>query len=392
MLNFDFCSPTYFAFGKDTENRVGELTEKFGGSKVLIHYGQGSVERSGLLNKVRKSLQQNKIDFVELGGVEPNPRASLVYEGIELCRKENVDFILGVGGGSAIDSAKAIAVGVPYEGDFWELYEKRPKIDVALPVATIITLAATGSEGSDSSVITQEDGWKKYGFSSELIRPVFSIMNPELTYTLPPYQTACGIVDILSHILERYLSNTEEVDLTDRMSEAVMRSIIENAFTVMHNPKDYGARANIMWAGTLAHNNILGVGREQDWSSHQIEHELSALYDVAHGAGLAVVFPAYMKFTMPKHVMRYAQLANRVWNLDMNFEDPKETAKMGIVNFEMFFRMIGMPTTFEELGAKEEDIPQLTSKVRIKGGGDTLGFFEPLTRDDISSIYQLCVD
>lgn len=391
MLNFNFCSPTYFAFGKNTEEEVSKLIKKFGGTKVLIHYGQGSVERSGLLNRVRKSLQQSNIEFVELGGVQPNPRAGLVYKGIELSRKENIDFILGVGGGSAIDSAKAIAVGVPYDGDFWDLYEQRPIIDQAIPVGTIITLAATGSEASNSSVITQERGWKKYGFSSELIRPVFSIMNPELMYSLLPYQTACGIVDMLSHILERYFSNTEEVDLTDRMSEAVMKSIIENAFTVMNNPKDYGARANLMWAGTLAHNNILGVGKEQDWSSHQLEHELSALYDVAHGAGLAVVLPAYMKFTMPKHVMRYVQLANRVWNLDINFENPQETASKGIAAFETFFKMIGMPTTFAELGAKEEDIPQLTAKVRIKGGGDILGFFEPLTRDDISSIYRLCL-
>ncbi|MGB4611014.1 MAG: iron-containing alcohol dehydrogenase [Saccharofermentanales bacterium] len=391
MLNFNFCSPTYFAFGKNTEEEVGKLTKKFGGTKVLVHYGQGSVERSGLLNKVRKSLQENMIEFVELGGVQPNPRAGLVYEGIELCRKEKVDFILGVGGGSAIDSAKAIAVGVPYDGDFWDLYEQRPEIDQVIPVGTIITLAATGSEASNSSVITQEKGWKKYGFSSELIRPVFSIMNPELMYTLPPYQTACGIVDMLSHILERYFSNTEEVDLTDRMAEAVMKSIIENAFTVMNDPKDYGARANLMWAGTLAHNNILGVGKEQDWSSHQLEHELSALYDVAHGAGLAVILPAYMKFTMHKHVMRYAQLANRVWNLDVNFENPQQTAGKGIAAFETFFKMIGMPTTFAEIGAKEEDIPQLAAKVRIKGGGDILGSFEPLTRDDISSIYRLCL-
>ena len=391
MLNFNFCSPTYFAFGKNTEEEVGKLTKKFGGTKVLIHYGQGSVERSGLLNKVRKSLQQSNIDFVELGGAQPNPRASLVYEGIELCRKENVDFILGIGGGSAIDSAKAISIGVPYDGDFWEIYEKHLDVDKAIPVGTIVTLAATGSEGSLSSVITNENGWKKYGLNIEILRPVFSIMNPELTYSLPPYQTACGIVDMLSHILERYFSNTEEVDLTDRMSEAVMKSIIENALTVMNNPKDYGARANLMWAGTIAHNNILGVGKEQDWSSHRLEHELSALYDVAHGAGLAVLLPAYMKFTMPKHVMLYAQLANRVWNIDVNFENLQETASKGIAAFETFFKMIGMPTTFAELGAKEEDIPQLTAKVRIKDGGDILGVFEPLTRDDISSIFRLCL-
>lgn len=392
MLNFDFCSSTYYAFGKGTEKRVGELTKKFNGTKVLLHYGQGSVIKNGLLDVVRDSLNKENISFVELGGVLPNPRAELVYEGIELCKKEKVDFVIGLGGGSAIDSAKAIAVGALYDGDFWDFYEAIATPQKSLPIATIITLAATGSEGSNSSVISNMKLGKKYSLRSELIYPVFSILNPEYTFTLPPYQTACGIVDMLSHVLERYLTNTQNVDLTDRLCEAVMQSLIYNGSKVMQDPQNYDVRANLMWAGTLAHNNVLGVGREQDWSSHQIEHELSALYDVAHGAGLAVVLPAFMKFTLKKHVMRYAQLANRVFKIDMNFDNPEETARAGINAFIEFFKSLDMPVTFEELGAKEEDIPTLAQKVRIKGGGDILGFFEPLTRKDIEAIYRLMLE
>ncbi len=390
MLNFDFCSPTYFAFGKDTEKRIGELTESFGGTKVLLHYGKGSVERSGLLDRVRDSLNEYNIDYVELGGVLPNPRASMVYDGIELCRKEKVDFVIGLGGGSAIDSAKAIALGACYDGDFWDFYEGKVLPEECLPIATVLTLAATGSEGSNSSVISNEKLGKKYGLGCELIRPVFSVMNPELTYTLPEYQTACGIVDMLSHILERYLTNTQDVELTDRLCESVMITLIDNGPLAIENPEDYEARANLMWAGTLAHNNLLGVGREQDWSSHQMEHELSAFYDVAHGAGLAVVTPAFMKYTMENHVMRYAQLAHRVWNIDLDFEHPEETAKAGIRAFENFFESIGMPITFEELGAKAEDIPHLAENVRLNNG-DKLGFFQPLSREDVKNIYELCL-
>ena len=392
MNNFDFCSPTYFAFGKDTEKRVGELTKKFNGSKVLLHYGQGSVIKSGLLDIVRESLRQENIEFVELGGVLPNPRADLVYEGIELCKKEKVDFIIGLGGGSAIDSAKAISVGSLYDGDFWDFYEMKAIPQKAIPVATILTLAATGSEGSNSSVISNIKLGKKYGLNSELIRPVFSILNPEYTYSLPAYQTACGIVDMLSHIMERYFTNTQDVGLTDRLCEAVMQTLIANGKVAMQDPNNYEARANLMWSGTMAHNNILGVGREQDWSSHAMEHELSALYDVAHGAGLAVVFPAFMKFTMPKHIMRYAQLANRVFHIEMDFENPENTARAGIEAFVDFFKSLNMPTTFEELGAKEEDIPTLAANARIKGGGDQLGFFEPLNRKDIEAVYQLMLE
>ena len=321
MNNFTFYSPTYFVFGKDEEKNAGAYVKRFGGTKVLIHYGGGSVVRSGLLERVRNSLREQGIDSVELGGVKPNPRSGLVYEGIELCRKEKVDFILAVGGGSTIDSAKAIAAGTVYDGDFWDFYMGKP-VTKALPVGTILTIAAAGSEGSPDSVITKEEGMLKRGASGEAYRPVFSILNPALTQTLPAYQTACGITDIMAHLFERYFTNTRDVEVTDRLIEGLLMTMIHEAPKVIADPNDYQARANIMWTGMIAHNNCCGVGRDQDWASHALEHELSALYDCAHGAGLAVVFPAWMEYTMEQDVMRFAQVASRVWGCPMDFGHP----------------------------------------------------------------------
>lgn len=284
MENFNFYAPTYFAFGKDREADCGKLVTRFGGKKVLIHYGGGSVIRSGLLDRVKASLKEASIDFIELGGVKPNPRSGLVYEGIELCKKEGVDFVLAVGGGSVIDSAKAIAAGVLYEGDFWDFYCGKP-VDKALPIGTVLTISAAGSEGSPDSVITKEEGMLKRGASGEAYRPKFSILNPALTQTLPAYQTACGITDIIAHLYERYLTNTQNVEVTDRMIEALILAMVNEGPKAVANPDDYESRANIMWGGMMAHNNSCGVGRSQDWTSHTIEHELSALYDCAHGAG-----------------------------------------------------------------------------------------------------------
>ena len=390
MQAFEFVSPTYFAFGKGAENKTGTLCKRFGASKVLIHYGGKSAEESGLLDRVRASLNEAKLPYVELGGVKPNPRVDLVREGIELCRREQVDFVLAVGGGSAMDSAKAIALGVPWDGDVWEIYRYRKPTTECLPIGVVPTLPATGSEASNSSVISNEEEQMKYGYNSDLIRPVFAAMNPELCATLPKYQIACGIVDMLAHILERYLSNTPDVGLTDRLCEAAMKAIIEYSSRVMEDPNDYEAMANIMWASTIAHNNVLGVGREQDWGSHAMEHELSALYDVAHGAGLAVVFPAFMLHTLSHAPERYAQLANRVWNVEVDFKDAMETGKRGIMSFKAFFRSLGMPITFEELGAKEEDIPYLVERVRLNNG-DKLGYFMPLDRDGIRQVFELCL-
>ncbi|MBH1940440.1 iron-containing alcohol dehydrogenase [Mobilitalea sibirica] len=389
MNNFTFYSPTYFVFGKNTENEAGHYVKRFGGNKVLIHYGGGSVVRSGLLDRVKASLNKENIKFVELGGVKPNPRSGLVYEGIELCRKEGVDFILAVGGGSAIDSAKAIAAGVVYEGDFWDFYEGKP-VTKALKVGTVLTIAAAGSEGSGDTVITKEEGMLKRGAGGEALRPVFSILNPELTQTLPAYQTACGATDIMAHVFERYFTNTKEVEVTDRLCEAVLMTMIKEVPRVIKDPNNYEARANIMWAGMVAHNNLVGVGREQDWASHGIEHELSALYDVAHGAGLAVVFPAWMTYVMKHDINRFAQIAVRVWGCQMNFANPEETAKEGIERLKKFLTSIGMPINFEQLGAKEEDIPQMVEKMGL-GENGTIGSFVPLKNKDIEAIYRLAL-
>ena len=391
MNNFTFYSPTYFVFGKDQENHAGQYVKRFGGSRALIHYGGGSVVRSGLLARVKASLEKEGISYVELGGAKPNPRSGLVYEGIALCRKENVDFVLAVGGGSAIDSAKAIAAGAVYDGDFWDFYCGKP-VEKALPVGTVLTISAAGSEGSPDSVITKEEGMFKRGASGEALRPVFSILNPALTQTLPAYQTACGVTDIMAHLFERYFTNTKDVEVTDRVIEGLLMTMIHEAPKVIKNPDDYQARANIMWAGMLAHNNCCGVGRDQDWASHCIEHELSALSDCAHGAGLAVVFPAWMQYNMNHDVMRFAQLASRVWGCPMDFQHPEITAQQGINALRQFLRSIGMPLTLKEVGGKEEDIPYLAHTAAFgNGNGGTLGGFVVLKEDDIANIYRLAL-
>ncbi len=391
MDNFHFYSPTYFAFGKDGENQTGSLVKRFDGSKVLIHYGGGSVVRSGLLDRVKASLKAEGISFIELGGVKPNPRSGLVYEGIELCRKENVDFILAVGGGSTIDSSKAIAAGTIYDGDFWDFYSGK-WIEKALPVGTILTIAAAGSEGSPDSVITKEEGMFKRGASGDAIRPKFSILNPALTQTLPPYQSAAGITDIMAHLYERYLTNSTEVEVTDRLIEALLLTMKHEGPRVIADPNNYEARANIMWAGMMAHNNSCGVGRSQDWNSHNIEHELSALYDCAHGAGLAVTMPAVFKYVMNHNVMRFAQVAVRVWGCSMDFEHPEVTALEGINAFAAFLKSIGMPGNFVELGAKEEDIPQLVETLCCGDGRNgSISGFVTLDKEDCTKIYKMMV-
>ena len=388
MENFNFYSPTFFAFGKDREQDCGALVKRFGGTKVLIHYGGGSVIRSGLLDRVKKSLTDASVSFIELGGVMPNPRSGLVYEGIDLCRKEGVDFILAVGGGSTIDSTKAIAAGTVSDGDFWDFYEGK-YIEEALPIGTVLTIAAAGSEGSPDSVITKEDGMLKRGATGDAIRPKFSVLNPALTQTLPAYQTACGITDIIAHLYERYLTNTKDVEVTDRLIEALILTMKNEGPKVIADPNDYEARANIMWAGMMAHNNAVGVGRSQDWTSHDIEHELSAQYDCAHGAGLAVTMPAVFTYNMNHDVMRFAQIAVRVWGCQMDFNHPERTAKEGIEALRSFLISIGMPKNFEELGAKEEDIEKLAHTCCYGTGSGTVGGFVSLQQKDVEAIYRL---
>lgn len=389
MDNFTFYSPTYFDFGRGTELHVAKLVRRFGGTKVLLHYGGGSIKESGLYDRVVGCLNKGGIAFRELGGVKPNPRSGLVQEGIRLCKSENIDFILAVGGGSVIDSAKAIAAGSVYDGSFLDFYRGKAVIEGALPVGTVLTIAAAGSEGSGNTVITDEETQVKKGAKSDWLRPKFSILNPELTYTLPAYQTAAGATDIMIHVCERYFSNTEEVEITDRLCEGILKTIIYETPRVIENPRHYEARANIMWAGMLAHNNVCGVGREQDWASHHIEHELSALYDVTHGAGLAVIAPLWMRHVLETNPDKLVSFATRVWDIEPGTEDPKEIALRGIEAFEKFLKNIGMPSSFAELGAKAEDIELLTDK--LMSGRETEGNYVKLTRKDIIEIYESAV-
>ena len=337
MLNFEFCSPTKFVFGRDTQRQAGALVREAGGTRALVVYGGGSVVRSGLLSQVLASLDEAGVAHVELGGVRPNPRSSLVYEGIRLCREHRLDFLLALGGGSSIDTAKAIADGVPYDGDFWDFYCGKAKPQRALPHGCVLTIPAAGSEGSNSSVITLEEGNLKRGLNTELHRPRFAIMNPELTFTLPRYQLACGVTDMMANIMERYFTNTPDVALTDRLAEALLLSIIEAGPRALENAQDYESHATLMWAGMLAHNNSVGVGREQDWASHQISHELAARYDCAHGASLAVIFPAWMKYTYKHDTARFVRFATMVWGVQREGRSDEEVALAGVAAMEAFF-------------------------------------------------------
>ena len=390
MKNFTYQVPTKFVFGRGAENEVGREIRALGGTKVLIHYGGGSAVRSGLIGRVQAALEAEGIAHVELGGVQPNPRDTLVYQGIELARREGVDFVLAVGGGSAIDSSKAIAHGICYDGDFWDFFCRKAQPERTTPLGVVLTMAAAGSESSNSCVITQASTLTKRGLSSELNRPKFAIMNPELAMTLPPYQIACGATDILAHIMERYFTCEKEVDLTDRLCEGAMQAVIRAARIAVRNPKDYDAQAQLMWGSTIAHNDTVGVGRVSDFGSHQIEHELSALYDVAHGAGLAVVFPAWMRYQMHKDVMRFAQFAVRVYRCDMDFEHPERTALAGLEAHEAFLKDIGMPITLKELGARTEDIPALAAKTKKTNLADqTTGGAFPMKTEDIEAILRI---
>jgi hypothetical protein len=384
MQNFTYQNTTKIVFGKGTEEEVGEYTAKHG-SKVLLHYGGGSIKKYGTYDKVVKSLEKAGIEYVELGGVEPNPKLSLVHKGIELAKEESVDFILAVGGGSVIDSAKAIAVGYFYDGDVWDFYYNNVEITEALPVGVVLTIPAAGSESSTSSVVTKMDGMYKRSIGTELIRPKFAIMNPEITFTLPDYQTACGAVDIMAHIMERYFTNTDNVEYTDRLSEASLKTIINNTPKVLEDNEDYAARAEIMWVGSNAHNGLLGTGREEDWSSHGMEHELSGIYDVAHGAGLAVVFPAWMEYVYQHDLERFAQFAHRVWDVDPDFKDLEWTAQQGIKKTKEFFSDIGMPVTLAELDIPADRLEEMAEKATENG---SIGSFVELDTEDVLKIYK----
>ncbi|MDR0389764.1 MAG: iron-containing alcohol dehydrogenase [Spirochaetaceae bacterium] len=395
MQNFEYWNRTKIIFGKDTEQKVGEealhYAEKDGTAfRVLLHHSGGSSVKSGLIDRVKASLKGAGVGWVELDGVKPNPRLSKVYEGIELCRKEKLRFILAVGGGSVIDSAKAIAAGVPYSGDVWDFFERKTMPKSALPVAAVLTIPAAGSESSISTVITNEKGPWKRGLNVECLRPVFTIMNPELTYSLPAYQSACGVCDMLAHIMERYFTKEPNVELTDELCEGTMRAIIRNARRILSGgERDYNARAEIMWAGSLAHNNLLSTGRIGDWASHAIEHELSALFDIAHGAGLAIVFPAWIKYNIKEDTKRLARFAAKVWGVDGAYYDYEQAALEGIFRLKNFLRSMGLPVSFAEAKLDTGKIPELARRALSFG---PIGQYRKLNEADVEAIYRLAAE
>ena len=390
MENFEFVSPTHFVFGRGAEEQVGEKLAAAGAKRVLVHFGGGSALASGLIDRVGASLDAAGIEHLELGGVRPNPEITLVREGVALCKEANVDWVLAVGGGSVIDSAKAIANGACYDGDVWDLFDGKGENTEVLPLGTVVTIPAAGSEMSNSSVITREEDLCKRGRNTPLNFPKFSILNPEFTYTLPPFQTACGVVDIMAHMMERYFTRVTHVELIDRMTEGALKTVVGNAPIVMHEPENYDARAEIMWAGCLAHNTLFQTGRVGDWASHKLEHELSALYDIAHGAGLAIVFPAWMKYALAHGgEAKLAQFAVRVFDVPVSGDDAADAAE-GIRRLEAFYRSLGLTTTLTENGIGDTDFGRMAERAVALAGG-TLGQFVPLKAADCEAIYRLAL-
>ena len=391
MVDFNYYTPTEVVFGKESEEKVAQMVKKYGGSKVLVHYGGKSAQKSGLLDKVCNLLKAEGVNFVTLGGVVPNPRLSKVHEGIELCRKEGVDFILAVGGGSVIDSGKAIAYGVGYDGDVWDFYTGKASATSFVPLGAVLTIPAAGSEMSDSSVITNEAIDVKRGYNNDICRPKFAIMNPERSYTLPPYQTAAGVTDIMMHTMERYFSHDVDMTLSDNMAEGLLRTAKECVFAVLKNPEDYRNRAQIMWAGSLAHNGLTGCGRVGDWATHQIGHELSALFDATHGAALAAIWPSWARYVMKEDVSRFVRFAVNVMDVPNDYSDPEGTAIKGVEAIERFYHAIGMPINIPELIGRQvtdDEIKEMARKC-TRDYTMTMGKFKVLTADDIANIYRM---
>lgn len=393
MQNFQYYAPTQVVFGRDTENQVAELVKKYGGTRVLLHYGGQSAVKSGLIAKVEKILSDAGIEYVKLGGVKPNPRLSMVRKGIEVCKTENIDFLLAVGGGSVIDSCKAISSGRFYDGDVWTLYEHKDHATKYLPIGCILTIPAAGSEMSDGSVITNDevDGWLKKDYCVDEFRCKFAIMNPELTFTLPEWQTACGITDMMMHTMERYFSKDDDMEITDAIAEALLRTCMTEGHKVMKNPTDYVSRANIMWAGSLAHNDLTGCGTSGDWATHNIEHELSGMFDVSHGAGLASVWGSWARYTREENLPRFARFAHNVMGIDTTGMTDMEASEAGIKAVEAFFNSIGMPTDIHTLIGKDltdAQIEEMADKC-TKSDTITVGGLKILRKADVAEIYRM---
>ena len=391
MKDFNYYAPTEVVFGKESEEQVAHLIKKYDGHRVLVHYGGQSAKRSGLLDKICRLLDEGGVFHTELGGVVPNPRLSLVHKGIQLCKEQQIDFILAVGGGSVIDSAKAIAYGVCYEGDVWDFYLRKADAKACLPVASVLTIPAAGSEMSEASVITNEDGDVKLGYSNSISRPKFAIMNPERTYTLPPYQTAAGVTDMMMHTMERYFTHDGDMDLTTAIAEAVLRTMKDNIFYVLKNPEDYRFRAQIMWGGSVAHNGLTGCGIHDDWATHQLEHELSGMFDVTHGAGLAAIWPSWARYVYKEDVSRFVRFAVNVMDVPNDFADPEGTALRGIEAMERFYHAIGMPINIHELIGREITDDEIKEMVRkcSRNYSSTCGCFKVLQAEDMEKIYQM---
>ena len=391
MVDFIYYTPTEVAFGKNSEEQTAHLVKKYGGTKVLLHYGGQSAVRSGLIDKIGSLLKEEGIPYVSLGGVVPNPRVSLVRKGIELCRQEGVDFVLAVGGGSVIDSSKAIAYGLAYDGDGWDFFEGTAVPQACYPVGAVVTLPAAGSEMSDSCVISDDEKNLKRGVNSNLVRCKFAVMNPERTYTLPPFQTACGATDIMMHTMERYFSKDVDMTLTDEIAEALMRTVKESVFYVLKDPNDYRHRAQIMWASSLSHNDLTGCGTRRDFASHKLEHEISALFDVAHGAGLSAIWGSWARYVMKEDVSRFVRFAVNVMGVTNDYTDPEGTALKGIEAIEQFYRQIGMPTNIHELLGRDITDDEIDVMVRKCSRDNTvvLGSIEKIATDDMRKIYEM---
>jgi alcohol dehydrogenase YqhD (iron-dependent ADH family) len=402
MKDFNYYAPTEVVFGEQSEEQVAALVKKYGGTKVLVHYGGQSAQRSGLLDKICGLLKEGGIEYITLGGVVPNPRLSLAQKGIDLCRQEGIDFILAVGGGSVIDSSKCIAYGVCFEGDVWDIYLGKAEPTKMLPVASVLTIPAAGSEMSEASVITNADapresggrllpGGTKLGYSNDMSRPKFAIMNPRRTFTLPPYQTAAGVTDMMMHTMERYFTKDDDMDLTTDLAEAVLRRMKTAVFDVLKNPEDYRQRAQIMWGGSVAHNGLTGCGVHDDWATHQLEHELSGMFDVTHGAGLAAIWPSWARYVMHENLRRFVRFAVNVMDVPNDFTDPEGTALKGIEAMERFYHAIGMPINIKELIGKDitdEEIKEMTRKCSREYTA-TCGCLKVLKAEDMETIYKM---